>query len=396
MLLDGAVPFMASRMAAGCYEGLMGAGRLWIALPLALLFSCGSDNEDSSPRDGYDAGTDSCVSVETGTDAVSEVGQEDTSIDSNPVDGPADTAVDTNDEVLLPDGSEDSTPDAMTEAMALESYAEAFCDLMQRCAPYMVSYLYGDETTCVARYVAGGRSVVLPDGPGVQKNVADVVSCAMNMSNMTCPELYAGGRTTACPMVVGTLTEGASCFSDLQCTSGFCDRLGPCGSCAPPIGVGGQCEFANDGCAPDLICHETSFADPALCKQSAGQGESCGDTVICRRNLRCRQGKCEQPGGLGDPCDSSTGSCNGLLGLRCSGKVCVAGTPMADVGGTCGIQGNTFIPCKGTSYCDSTTHRCVAKLDDGSPCEASSANPCLYFASCQNGVCTVDAEPSCP
>ncbi len=359
-----------------------------------LLTACGSDGEDSSPP-GKDAAADTSPAdaADGGQDAPPDQNQPDT----NPSDtGSPDAGLDSSEDGPPPDAQPDMGPDATAEEQALQSYAEAFCDLMDRCAPFMVSYLYGDEATCVARYVAGGRAAVLPAASGVNKTAADVVSCATAMTTMTCAGLYAGERLTACPAVPGTLSEGADCFTDLQCASGFCDRVGACGTCAPSIGVGGACEFANDGCGPGLICHAATMADPTTCKSSAGEGESCGGTVICQGNMTCRDGACEQPGGLGDSCDGSTGSCNGLLGLRCSGGTCVTGTTTAEAGESCGLQGNTYVACRGTSYCDTATSKCIAKLADGSPCEPGSTNTCLYFASCENDVCTPDSEPTCP
>jgi hypothetical protein len=363
---------------------------LALSIPL-LLTACGSDGDDASAP-GKDAATDS-FPAEAGQDAAPDQGQP----DSEPADtGSPDAGPDAVEDGPQPEAQPDSGPDATVEEQALQSYAEAFCDLMGRCAPFMVSYLYGDDATCIARYVAGGRRAVLPTASGVNKTAADVVSCATEMTSMTCAELYAGGRSTACPTIPGALSEGEDCFTDLQCASGFCDRAGACGTCAPSIGVGGACEFANDGCAAGLICHAATMADPTTCKASAGEGETCGASVICQGNMACLDGFCEQPGGPGDTCDGSTGSCNGLLGLRCSGGTCVAGTTTAEAGETCGLQGNTYVACKGTSYCDIATSKCVAKLADGSPCEPGSTNTCLYFASCENDVCTVDSEPTCP
>lgn len=366
---------------------------LALSLPL-FAFACGSDDTSSggpSPE-GQDA------SAET---SLPEGGGGGSDAEAPDVVGP-DSGVDADDGGTEPDAEIDAQqpeggePDGDTPDQALTQYAEALCGLFDTCAPYMLGYLYGDLQTCVDRYVAGGGTAVLPQGPGVGRTPADVIACANAMSTMSCSELYAGARDTACPPIPGTLAEGGDCFSNLQCESGFCKRLGDCGTCAPRIASGGACEFANNGCDDGLVCHSPTIADPTTCTPTAQQGEACSPTVVCAGNLHCSSGTCEQPGGEGDSCDGSEGSCNGLLGLRCSGGTCKKTMTLAPAGQPCGIQGSSYVPCVGTAYCDATSKVCVAKSGDGEPCEPGSTNTCLYFASCQNDVCTVDSEPTCP
>jgi len=360
---------------------------LFVILPFFVV-ACGSDADSSNgtPSGGQDAGADTTVPDDAGGDVAEEASQPETGV-------PETGVPETGSETAPP---EDAAPDATAEQAALASYADALCNLFGTCAPYMLGYLYGDLQSCIDRYVAGGRAAVLPQAPGVGRSPADVLACASAMSSMTCDELYAGARDTACPTIPGTLSEGDDCFSDLQCASGFCDRLGDCGTCKARLALGDECEVANVGCPDDQKCTSPTIADPTTCTATAGEGESCSVTQVCRGNLHCSNGTCEQPGGDGDSCDGSDGACNGLLGLRCSGGTCKPLATLADEGQPCGMQGSSYIPCRGTTYCDSASEVCVAKTGDGTACTTGASNTCMYYASCQNDVCTVDTEPNCP
>lgn len=356
--------------------------------------ACGSGDISSEGSD--DAGTDTSVPDDAASEAAPEGGQTDTGTADTSAEAATDAGADD-----AQDGQAEAAADAASEAggedQAMAAYADALCNLFATCAPYMLGYLYGDLQTCIDRYVAGGGVAVLPQAPGVARSAADVTACADAMSSMSCEDLYAGERDTACPKIAGTLAEGADCFSDLQCESGFCDRTGECGTCAPRLGLGDACEIANSGCPDGAKCSAPTVADPTTCTATAGENEACNATTVCRGNLFCDADTCVQPGGEGDTCSmAADGSCNGLLGLRCKGGTCQKLATLADVGQPCGIQGNSYVPCVGTAYCDSDTEQCAAKAGDGATCETASSNTCLYYASCQNGVCEVDAEPTCP
>ncbi|MCU0694511.1 MAG: hypothetical protein MUF54_24280 [Polyangiaceae bacterium] len=385
-----------------------------LSIPLFVL-ACGSDDTSLSPSPrltpdaGHDSAppTDAAVDTAPYTDASADATPPtDATADTTPpTDASQDATTDLGDTSTGPevdgDGSAppetgpDTGPDASVENQALHTYAVAFCGLIDRCAPFMLGFLYGDEATCVTRYMAGGRPALLPQAAGINKTADDVIACASAMDAMTCEHLYAGARTTACPVIPGALPQGAGCFTNLQCAAGFCDRAGACGRCAPRIGEGGACGIADDGCDEGLVCHAPTVADPPTCTPSAAEAEACGGGVVCRGYLTCRGGTCDQPGDVGDACDSSPGSCNGLLGLRCSAGRCVANAPFASEGQPCGVQGSSYVRCLGTSACDSNTKRCVLKHADGEACAAGSSNPCLYYASCKDNVCTVDSEPTC-
>jgi len=372
---------------------------LFVMLP-CFVVACGSDDSsDGTASQTPDAGFDASMPDSSVSDATPDTGQPDTGQpdtgqpDTSTPETGTDTGVDTGSDTSPP---QDAGPDATGSEQALATYADAICNLFDTCAPFMLGYLYGDLQNCIDRYVAGGRAAVLPDAPGVGRSAGDVIACADALSTMTCEELYAGGRDTACPSIAGTLSDGEGCFSDLQCATGFCDRSGDCGTCAPRLALGDGCEVANVGCDDDQTCTAPTMADPTTCTATAGEGESCSAAVVCRGNLYCHEGSCEQPGGDGDSCDGGDGSCNGLLGLECSGGTCQTALTLADVGEACGIVGSSYVPCRGTAYCDDATSKCVAKLDDGAGCVAGATNQCKYYASCRNDVCTVDTEPTCP
>ena len=363
-----------------------------------MALACGSD-DTSSETPSTDAGADTTSPNDAAADTAldgdeTDTGAADTGGEAATDSGP-DAEVDAATDAEV-DAATDAEADAATEEQAIAAYADALCGLFANCAPYMLNYLYGGEQTCIDRYVAGGRVALLPQAPGVARSAADLTACADAMGTMTCEELYGGARDTACPKVPGTLGEGESCFSDLQCESGFCDRSGECGMCAPSLALGDNCEVANNGCPDDMECYAPTLADPTTCTATAGENEACSTTTVCRGNLFCDEGTCVQPGGDGDSCTAVNGACNGLLGLGCSSGTCQQLGAFADVGQPCGIQGSSYIPCLGTSYCDSTTQKCVAKAGDGEPCETAASNTCLYYASCQNDVCVVDTEPTCP
>lgn len=85
----------------------------------------------------------------------------------------------------------------------------------------------------------------------------------------------------------------------------------------------------------------------------------------------------------------------GLKQPRCYKRAMQLST-LASEGQPCGFQAGSYVPCNGTTYCDSSSEKCVPKAADGETCSTESSNTCLYFAGCQNDLCVVDTEPTCP
>ncbi len=143
--------------------------------------------------------------------------------------------------------------------------------------------------------------------------------------------------------------NGADCWTDGQCQSGWCWQ----DACRTPLARQATCT-AGMRCAGNLVCIG------GACTNRPGIDGDCDTSEICRVGNLCVQGKCTPAeicgsGGVNEPCLTSDG--------------CVAGT-----------------------VCSSTTSLCMALAGEGEACMptpyASECATGLYCAGGPTGVCT--------
>ena len=133
----------------------------------------------------------------------------------------------------------------------------------------------------------------------------------------------------------GTLVQGASCRSTLECQGELrCAGGGPTdiGRCAPAGPPDSPCEIAVDGLATftrqDVTRSHpecTGFCQRRRCRAPLPPGEKCLVDVQCPRGTHCGKGACVpgQTGKEGDVC--SPGGCQAPL--RCIQETCRAPAP---------------------------------------------------------------------
>jgi len=192
----------------------------------------------------------------------------------------------------------------------------------------------------------------------------------------------AGGTTT--------LSTGATCQTDGQCTLGFCvDGVccnskcnGQCQACAE-TGTVGTCTTVKSGaprgttrlpCSGTDKCQGTcDGSSPTTCKMP--NNETLCKSETCSGNQHTVASYCD-----------GTGTCPTKTASTCS-----SGTCATDGSGTC-LGSCTSTSCPSTQYCDSTTGDCTTKKGNGT------GNTCATGAQCTSGFCASDGiccPPTC-
>ena len=312
------------------------------------------------------------------------------------------------------DSGADSGPAApVTADQACTDGIGALCDEIQKCAPFLFDYVYGDSATCKSRVGIGCKESFTTTGNGSTPDQLD--ACAKQVPGITCDAFLGGiggaglrsslSTAPACAPVAGSLADGTACNGDGQCKSAFCASDGTtfCGTCATPPKSGEAC--INASCGVGLVCAG------AKCVAPASAGATCDASTPCRYPLQCFNGKCTAGGKEGDACDLSTPptapNCDGNGGVGCkidlaSGKltgVCQKLTE-SKVGEPC-----SFIDlkvCVGGAWCKgydikkpTVPGTCAAPADDGAACDAAAGPTCKPSAKCIGGICKISDPTSC-
>lgn len=178
---------------------------------------------------------------------------------------------------------------------------------------------------------------------------------------------------------VGTACSSQSqCGSGLTCVDGVCcttDCTGTCKACSAAkkgSGVDGYCGPIKAGTDPDSECANTAAS-------------GCGTTGMCDGAGKCSLWP------AGTTCGTSTSCTAGVeTQYQCNGQgVCQpAGTtycaPYVCSGNACGAQCTSDVNCSSTTYCDTSTSKCVARNAPGTACTA--VDQCAS-GFCVDGVC---------
>lgn len=161
-------------------------------------------------------------------------------------------------------------------------------------------------------------------------------------------------RIPACDQVfVGTLAEGASCSSDIQCASDACTAgPGQCGTCLAPAAVGASCDPVADNCAasPDgfvdcvsdgmgggtCVLEPSNYLTVALgasCNGAGGVRRYCASPYYCDASELCAERTA-----VGSPCDPDFDEC--AFGSICAdapgGPTCLAVVVVTTANDPCG------------------------------------------------------------
>ncbi len=210
----------------------------------------------------------------------------------------------------------------------------------------------------------------------------------------------------------GSLPEGATCLTGLQCASGVCNNVSytaSCGVCVVPKVHGAACnDAAHDVCEDPTFCYgkrcrysggeagescttygSGSCAEPFYCSANhpgdgsnldghcrprGSAGAACTDSVPCLEALACIAGTCRAPLPEGAPCDAARDWC--AMEDRhgtCVGGICVFPRTGVQEGGGCDPDA-----CRADLTCQS--HVCTSLAGVGAPCD--DWTPCVSDASC--------------
>jgi hypothetical protein len=178
----------------------------------------------------------------------------------------------------------------------------------------------------------------------------------------------------------GTIGDGGSCYTDVECTSPGATCESTCadscclGTCRPKLTLGGTCDTFTS-CEPGLRCDQRCF--------SGDLGTECNDHGQCDSNAWCGAGVCRADFVPGADCTSP---------LQCGGETSCIDLTIGDSSrGRClrishaGDRCDYF--CYGNLYCDASgTCREMRELGQG----CSGSAPCGGVDTiCSNGQCVL-------
>lgn len=205
---------------------------------------------------------------------------------------------------------------------------------------------------------------------GVTLDAQAVDACAAAMAQAYQGCEWVGPSTPALPracrgLLVGTLAEGATCRSSLECPQGLrCRGAGPtsAGVCDKPGEPGASCALSVDTLGAFVLDESgerdhpdcSGFCERHRCTAQLSLGAKCGFDAQCGPDRHCAAGTCVQGAWAkaGEPC--AGGGC--VEGLRCisgrcavpkaSGATCTADAecaggcvrPDGGASGTCGVR----------------------------------------------------------
>jgi hypothetical protein len=290
------------------------------------------------------------------------------------------------------DGGGNDAPAVTTES-ACNQVAQALCNALDGCAPFIVSEQYGDKATCIAR--AALSCMTDQSTSGIARTPADLVACANAATGISCTDALSGNYPAACDPKPGTIINGMACGSNLQCQSTYCNKTDVCGVCSARQDVGKTCT-TNDGCLKGLVCASS------LCVKPANTGEACNlPGQPCRSDLACSSssapGTCGAKVGVGGDCTANSDLCDFSKGSICNTlanpKVCLM-INIAKPGDKCSLGSKTGC-VGGIDPCSSILLGgvCANPAEDGAACGGNDV--CIPPATCVNKVCRLPSAPTC-
>ena len=207
------------------------------------------------------------------------------------------------------------------------------------------------------------------------------------------------------PVFIGTIADGADCFTDDQCVSRSCASDPACmmqccpGKCAakvappPAAKIGESCAVAD--CEAGAYCQSDMMGDPTTCAAQAAMGQPCSDFAGCKSPAACDidfmtgMGVCNVPAAHG-------AACNPMSFLACDrfDDICDATSKTCVTKGTVGAD-CSMIDCVDYAFCDMATMKCVKGLAEGATCDKANDN-CLGELRClDTGKCGFDTVTAC-
>lgn len=293
-------------------------------------------------------------------------------------------------------GSGGGVPAALAQACV--ELATSQCGKQQVCSPSSFRYTYSDFDTCVARMQLTCPTIA--SAPGSGYSAGTVSACAKALASATCADVGNNLGPAEC-RIRGSLGLGAACIHDSQCagTENFCQLSGQCGVCAARKPQSGQTSFSD--CGSSLGCRDGLVCSLGRCLPTVAATDPCDLGHPCPVPLACDTGKCIPTTlGAGATCDVYGSACDDSQGLVCLDNVCIV-RPTANLGETCGLQGNLVTFCLAGTVCD-VAHpnylgKCQPPLADGDPCDDQPYvyDLCQPPATCTDGFCNLPEPLAC-
>lgn len=338
---------------------------LWISLFELAALACDkkSTNQDS-PSTGAKGGMDSNAGSESGG-AGAEAPEPQTGAAGGDV----------------PSGGTAGTGGQVSAVSCAEIVGEV-CSRLKGCVPLEFATQYGDEETCAAALEAQCQAF-----SGAASKV-DLSACAAAIAAPDCHVINAyAGLPIMCQFPKGDRPGGTACGRNSDCASLACEKKAGCGTCTERGAVDAPCDSV-DACNWGLLCNVGKCAVPVK------PGDSCdfASDNRCPGGTQCVEGQCKATGSEGDAC-GLLASCNAAAGYICSNAKCAA-LAVADEGDACSSAAPGSV-CGYGLYCSAAggNPACVARLDLGEPCEASSQ--CAAPLSCSSGQCGHQEPDTC-
>jgi len=287
--------------------------------------------------------------------------------------------------------------DTVTVEQACTDYISAYCDQIDKCAPFFLQLVYGDLATCKTRAVINCPKIFEANGTSVTPTKA--AACAKDIKSVSCADLFGGTPPASCTPEPGKLADGNACGDDAQCVSTFCSKLGQtCGVCGKPPAIGSPCKEDHD-CGRGVSCSDKK-AGTGTCRKTVPVGATCDTNNPCSLGNACVAGKCSAALAAGVACDPAASACDLSHGLYChpTDKVCKLVT-IAKAGQTCGLNDATkdITLCAGAAECSSFSPpgTCGAIAADGAACDDAKGPHCIPPAVCAGGQCKLPDPTAC-
>lgn len=234
-------------------------------------------------------------------------------------------------------------------------------------------------------------------------DAAQGAGCSAAIAALGCADLFQDASIPAAcsAALTGAVGTGGTCYSSLDCASGFCTwdlASGTCpGTCQPYAALGASCASA--------LCADGQACDGGICKALSTAGGPCP----CQSGFWCNGATCAADLAVGASCDvandhctfvsrcaGTTPTCQSYVGL---GAACTVADDLCGFGYTCDPgttkcvswptigQACTFLCVDG--YCDllAVSPVCKAYLADGATC-----NPLLGGLDCASGNCNASSK----
>lgn len=215
--------------------------------------------------------------------------------------------------------------------------------------------------------------------------------CLAHSAGDTSCFLNAGSGVDECDFLHGTLANGATCATSVECMNGYCHHEDSCmGTCTAYAATGTVCNLGDVSCAPDADCDSTTHKCTTAtgtagmaCSQSMNTG--CIPTLTCLDPDGDGNGTCTALPSRGQTCTSDTILCD-LNSAICDydyttmNGYCVPAATLDPARCIIDAQCTGDSYCRGASFGTGTYGTCTARAHRGASC---ATDKCVNGLTCR-------------